>query len=99
MPTPTEPRKYQVFLRGPVPDQTFGFGSVAAQRSGIQHFPLLVDFPEPSDNSGDEFGIQQGGGFTVGIADEMGDEDWPILDENGDPLISEDGTGQIVQEY
>lgn len=99
MPTPTEPRGYQVFLRGPVGLNTHAFGTEAAYRGGVRHQPLIAEFPEPSDNQPDDFGIQGGGGFTVEIADEVGDLDWFLLLEDLSWLLLEDGSGRIILEY
>jgi hypothetical protein len=101
MPTPTEHawRETWAFLRGPVGVDTFAFGTVDAYRNGVQHAPLLQEFPEPSDNSTDAFGIQAGGGFTVEIADELVDNDWYLLQEDFSRIVLEDGSGALIMEY
>lgn len=101
MGTPTEPRKYHVFVRGPVGLDTHAFSSGTEDdyRGGVRHLPLLADFPAPQDNQADDFGIQAGGGFTVEIADEVGDLDWFILQEDFSYVLLEDNTGRLVQEY
>lgn len=104
MATPTEhgKREYEAFLRGPVGLNTFAFGTIDAYRNGVQHQGLLAVVPEPADNPLDDFGIQEGGGFTVVISDEIdgaGELDWFLLQENGDRIILEDDSGQIILEH
>lgn len=100
MATPIEHawREYAAFLRGPVGLNTFGFGTVDAYRAGVQHVGLLQVFPEPSDSSVDDFGIQRGGGFTVEIADEPDDADWFWLWDDGSRILWDDGE-RIILEY
>lgn len=98
MATPTDPRDYATFLRGPVATKTFAFGTVEDFRSGVQHHQLLSVFPEPADGNNDDFGIIARGGFEVAIADE-GDADWFLLQEDESSLILEDGSGKIILEY
>lgn len=101
MPAPPEhaDRNYNVLLRGPIGSFTFGFAIHETYRAGVQHAGLLADFPEPQDNASDDFGIQEGGGFTVEIADEMGSADWFVLQENGSRILLEDGSGALIMEY
>lgn len=100
-PTEHESRKYQAFLRGPADTKTFAYTTVNASdayRSGVHHAPLMAVFPEPVDNEADEFGIMQGGGFTVEIADEdLGN--WYVLQEDGSRILLEDGSGSIIKEF
>ncbi len=98
MPTPTDRRDYEVFLRGPVGLNTFAYGTVDAYRAGVQHQGRLAFFPEPADDGLDDFGILLSGGFIVEIVDEEGEPDWPILDEAGDP-INDEALGIIYEEY
>jgi hypothetical protein len=98
MATPTEhaTRAYEAFLRGPADLNTFAFGTVDAYRGGVQHHRGIVGFPEPVDNPLNDFGIQQGGGFAVEIADE-GANDWFLLREDGSFLLREDGSKFILE--
>jgi hypothetical protein len=90
-------RSYRAFVRGPAGINTYAFGTVDEYRDGVQHIGLLADFPTPSDNAPDDFGILSGGSFTVELADqEAGDEN--VLDEDGAPILDEDGTN-IIEEY
>lgn len=100
MATPVESqgRDYEVFLRGPVPNMQFCFGSLDEYRGGLWHKGRLVEFPAPTDNEVNDFGIQTGGGFDVVILDEMDDLDWPIEDENYDPILDESGD-PLITEY
>lgn len=97
------PREYLVFLRGPAPLMTYGFmtdgGTEGGYRAGVQHLPLIVDFPEPADNQSDDFGLQGGGGFTVVLADEPDDRDWFLQLEDFSFWLLEDNTGRITVEY
>lgn len=97
MATPTDPRDYEVYLRGPVGLDTFAFGTVDAYRGGMQHHGLMSMFPAPSENAVTDFGIMQGGGFTVEIADE-GELDWFLLWEDGSYILWTDQT-RIISEY
>jgi hypothetical protein len=58
-------RKYQQFLRGPLSGVVYRFGSVKAYRGGAWHTANIREFSAPQENALDEFGIQQGGGFSV----------------------------------
>lgn len=91
-------REYQAFLRGPVGFNSFAFGTVDAFRAGVQHLGLIITFPEPTENTSDDFGIQQSGGFTVEIADESDDSDWYILQEDLSRILLEDLSGALIQE-
>lgn len=91
-------REAQAFLRGPVGSNMFAFATTGVLRNGVQYAGLLVNFPEPQDNAVDDFGIQQGGGFTVEIADEADNADWILLTEDGSFFLLEDGTGRIILE-
>jgi hypothetical protein len=98
IPTEHQSRAYHAFLRGPVGLNTFAFGTVDAYRGGVQHQALIAEFPDPEDNPLNDFGIQQGGGFTVEIVDEPGTDDWLLTLEDGYFLLLEDGS-RIVMEY
>lgn len=101
MATPIESasRETQAFLRAPAGDNTYCLATVETVRNGLQYSGRILDFPAPQDNAVDDFGIQQGGGFTVEIADEPNDDEWPILDQAGDFMQTNDGTGILVQNY
>lgn len=93
-------REYEVYLRGPVGLNTFGFcttNTSNAYRAGVQHQPLMATFPEPSQDFDEEFGLMAPSGFTVEIADE-GTEDWFLLLEDGSLLLQED-LYRFVMEY
>jgi hypothetical protein len=103
MATPTEAakREYFAFLRGPVGFNTFAYGTVDDERGGVSYQGLLAEFPAPVDNRSDDFGIQEGGGFTIEISDEVhenGEADWLVLDEAGDPLLDEE-LEFIIEDY
>lgn len=92
MATPTEhaKRAYLAFLRGPVGTSTFCFGTVDEYRGGFQHHGQIAAFPEPADNPLSDFGIQEGGGFTVEISDEIegdGVLDWFLLQPDGSRVL------------
>jgi hypothetical protein len=91
-------REAQAFLRGPIGRNTFRFATSGIVRNALQYQGLLVDFPAPQDNAVDDFGIQQGGGFTVEIADESDESDWLLLTEDGSFFLLEDGSGRIILE-
>lgn len=105
MPTPTEHvrRDYAAFLRGPAGSNTYAFTSTSdpdlCTRAGVFHAPQMAAFPAPSDTAPDDFGIIAGTTFDVEIFDEQTDDDWPLLDSNGDFLLADDGSGQLVQDY
>lgn len=98
IPVESRGRVYKTYLRGPAPTWAFAFAGVDDYRAGREYRGLLVSFPEPEDNAGDDFGIQSGGGFTVEIADEADDTDWLWLWEDGSRILWEDGS-RIVTEY
>lgn len=58
-------REYEQYLRGPTSGILYYLGTVEALRAGQWHAKNISAFSEPSDSFGDDFGIQQGGGFTV----------------------------------
>ncbi len=99
MATPTEhaKREYEVFLRGPADVNTFAFGTVDAYRSSVQHLGLLSIIPEPVDNPLNDFGIQEGGGFTVEIVDDAATS-WYWLWPDGTRITLEDGSGSWILE-
>ena len=108
MATPTEhaSRAYAVYLRGPVATNLFGFATKDDYRAGVQHLGLMTVIPAPVDSPPNDFGILVGTGFTVEIADEgetggidgLG-TDWYILQETGDHILLEDGTGALIEDY
>lgn len=61
-------REYSEFFRGPTSGFTYYFGTVDAYLSGAWHTANIVDFSEPQDNAPTDFGIMEGGGFTVKLA-------------------------------
>jgi hypothetical protein len=101
-PTPHDKREYEAFLRGPAAVNTFAFGTVDAYRSSVQHHGQLAVIPEPAENPLSDFGIQEGGGFTVVISDEVAGDgvlDWFLLMEGGAGyILAEDGS-KIILEY
>ncbi|MGD9953463.1 MAG: hypothetical protein AB7S87_12875 [Burkholderiales bacterium] len=60
-------REYEQYLRGPVGGIVFRFGTVAGLRDGAWHTPNIQAFSSPVDNALGDFGIQEGGGFTVDL--------------------------------
>lgn len=68
-PTPVQHswREYEQYLRGPMSGVVYRFGSVKAYRGGNWHTQNIAAFSEPQDNSANDFGIQEGGGFTVDL--------------------------------
>lgn len=104
MATPTEHvwREFAVFLRGPDGLDTFAFTTTTtaeAVRDGIAHAPQIVEPPTPADNAPDDFGILAASSFEVELVDEPTDDDWPILDHNGDLIQTHNGTDYVVQDY
>jgi hypothetical protein len=104
MATPTEhaSRDYAAYLRGPAGLNTYAFtttSSPASVRSGIAHSPQISVIPAPIDSAPDTFGIMTIETFDVEIFDEPNDDDWPILDQTGDFIQSNDGTAYLVQNY
>jgi len=63
----TQPRNIEAFLSGPVGAEASWFAARPSYRNSAWHLPGLGVFPEPSDNTVDDFGIQTGGGFRVDI--------------------------------
>lgn len=61
-------REVAAFLRGPVAGITHAFGNRDELRFHRWHSAALKVLPEPQDNSGNDFGFQEGGGFTADIA-------------------------------
>lgn len=45
----------------------YRLGTVAGLRDGAWHVAAIADFSSPQDNALDDFGIQQGGGFSVDL--------------------------------
>lgn len=110
MATPTDPRDYEAYLRGPLGLNTFRLctnNTPNAYRGGVQHDPRLSIFPEPADEGPDDFGIVTGGSFTVEIADEdraggidgLGPDWFLMLEDGSGNLVLDDGSGRLVQEY
>lgn len=101
MATPLESakRETQAFLRGPVGYNTLRVATTGVVRAGIQYAGLMPDFPAPQDNAVDDFGIQQGGSFSVEFVDEPDDSDWFLLNEDGSFLLLEDGSGRLIIDY
>lgn len=63
----TQPRNIEAFLSGPYGAEASWFAARPSYRNSAWHLPGLAVFPEPSDNTVDDTGIQTGGGFRVDI--------------------------------
>lgn len=60
-------RDYEQFLRGPMSGVLYRFGTIEDYRGGAWHTANISAFTEPQENALSEFGIQQGGTFTVDL--------------------------------
>lgn len=104
MATPTEhgSRDYAAYLRGPAGLNTYAFTTTsgpAGVRNGIAHSPQISVFPAPIDSAPDTFGIMTIETFDVEIFDEPTDDDWPLLAEDGEFLLDETGTSQLIHDF
>lgn len=62
------PRNIDAYLSGPVGAETTRVATRVALRDGNWFDSGLRVFPEPSDNTSDDFGVQSGGGFSAELA-------------------------------
>lgn len=99
-PAESQSRDYEVYVRGVAPSMVLAFTTTdtsSAYRGGIWHEAQLAAFPAPTDNEIDDFGIQAGGTCSIEIIDQMDDRDWPIEDESLDPILDENGDPLITE--
>lgn len=111
MATPLEHvwREYAFYLRGPAGLNTYGFttqSNAQRYRAGVDHQPLIVGFPAPSDSAPDDFGILASGAFDVEIFDEPAiggidglGADWHLLTSSSDRIVLGDASGCLILGY